>query len=83
MFDRRCYIRGIATSSRLKLTKNDAWKTPLTKPAPQTKPSNSKRHRTIRLNRDDIYNSLVVHAKIAASVRLAEMIVARMKSSGG
>src|SRR5579859_1517003 len=37
----------------------------------------------IRLNRDDINNSPVVHAKIADSVKLAEMIVARMKSSGG
>ena len=36
----------------------------------------------IRLNRDDVDNSPVVHTKIADSLRLAEMIVARMKNSG-
>jgi hypothetical protein len=34
----------------------------------------------IRLNRDEIKNSPVVHAKISDSLRLAEMIVTRMKS---
>lgn len=34
----------------------------------------------IRLNRDEIKNSPVVHAKISDSLRLAEMIVSKMSS---
>jgi len=34
----------------------------------------------IRLNRDEIKNSPVVHAKISDSLRLAEMIIARMNT---
>src|SRR5262249_60983564 len=35
----------------------------------------------IRLNRDEIKNSPVVHAKISDSLRLAEMIVAKMSAN--
>jgi hypothetical protein len=33
----------------------------------------------IRLNREEIRNSPVVHSKIGESIKLAEMIVAKMK----
>ena len=34
----------------------------------------------IRLNREEIKNSPVVHTKISDSLRLAEMIVSKMKN---
>ena len=34
----------------------------------------------IRLNREEIKNSPAVHSKVADSLKLAEMIVAKMKS---
>ena len=36
----------------------------------------------IRLNKEKFENSLAVHFKVAESLKLAEMIVARMKSPG-
>jgi hypothetical protein len=36
----------------------------------------------IRLNRDEIKNSPVVHSKFTDSLKLAEMIVAKLKNLG-
>jgi hypothetical protein len=47
---------------------------------PDFESSTARPHAAIRLNREGIKNSPAVHAKITDSLKLAEMIIAKMKN---